>query len=130
MQPSPANAIRRLRASPIPHGMTTVAGQSGEGISSDGMMLTTNPPAFTACSAAILVAGLPHPLTTLCRIAPKERQLGPPTDTQPMRGRHFREYKSEDVAVTGTSMRKYIDGRGSGELGEHLNSLGVYRTRG
>lgn len=65
MQASPANAISRFRASPIPHGMTTVAGQSGEGISSGGMMLTTNPPAFTACSAAILVAGLPHPLTTV-----------------------------------------------------------------
>ncbi len=61
----PAKAIRRLRASPIPHGITTVAGQSGEGISSGGMILTTNPPALTACSAAILVAGLPHPLTTV-----------------------------------------------------------------
>jgi hypothetical protein len=47
----------------------------------------------------------------LCRIAPKERQLGPLTDMPPIPGRHFREYKSEDVGVAGKLMRKYIDGR-------------------
>jgi hypothetical protein len=62
-QASPASAMSRLRASPIPHGMTTVAGQSAEGIWSGGMTLTTSPPARTARSAATLVAGLPHPLT-------------------------------------------------------------------
>ena len=48
----------------MPHGMTTVAGQSGSGISSDGRMLTTSPPAATARCAATRVAGLPQPLMT------------------------------------------------------------------
>lgn len=67
MHASPANAINRFRASPMPHGITTVAGQSDGGISSGGTMLTTKPPAFTACSAATLVAGLPQPLMTVMR---------------------------------------------------------------
>lgn len=65
MQASPAKAISRLRPSPMPHGMTTVAGQSEAGISSGGMMLTTRPPASMACWAATLVAGLPQPLITV-----------------------------------------------------------------
>jgi hypothetical protein len=65
MQASPDSAMSRLRASPIPHGTTTVAGQSGGGISSGGTMLKTNPPAATARSAATRVAGLPQPLTTV-----------------------------------------------------------------
>lgn len=77
MQASPANAIIRFRASPMPHGITTVAGQSGEGISSDGTMLTTNPPAFAACSAAILVAALPHPLMTVMPSRAKRAPASP-----------------------------------------------------
>lgn len=65
MHASPERAIKRLRASPIPLGMTTVAGQSAGGIWSGGMMLTTRPPEARACSAATLVAGLPQPLTTV-----------------------------------------------------------------
>lgn len=57
---SPAKAISKFRASPMPQGMTTVAGQSAEGISSGGMMLTTRPPACKARSAATRVAGLPQ----------------------------------------------------------------------
>ena len=42
MQASPASAIKRLRASPMPHGRTTVAGHSGGGISSGGTMLSSH----------------------------------------------------------------------------------------
>src|SRR5262249_980758 len=56
---------RRLRASPMPHGTTTVAGQSGGGIVSGGTMLRTKPLARIARSAATLVAGLPQPLTSV-----------------------------------------------------------------
>jgi hypothetical protein len=73
-QASPAKAISRLRASPMPHGMTTVAGQSGSGISPGVMMLTTSPPAFTALCAATRVAGLPQPLTT---VIPKRARSSP-----------------------------------------------------
>lgn len=62
-QASPDRAMSRLRASPMPHGTTTVAGQSGGGIRSGGMMLNTRPPAAMARSAATRVAGLPQPLT-------------------------------------------------------------------
>ncbi len=66
MQASPDSAINRLRASPMPLGITTVAGQSAAGISPGGMMLTTRqPPAVSARSAATRVAGLPQPLTTV-----------------------------------------------------------------
>lgn len=65
MQASPASAMSRLRASPMPHGTTTVAGQLPSGITSGGMMLRTSPPAAIARSAATRVAGLPHPLTTV-----------------------------------------------------------------
>ena len=57
--------MRRLRASPIPQGSTTVAGQSDGGISSGGTMLSTRPFAWMARSAATRVAGLPQPLTTV-----------------------------------------------------------------
>ena len=51
--------------SPMPHGMSTLHGQSVTPISSEGMMLTTIPPAASARSAATRVAGLPQPLTTV-----------------------------------------------------------------
>ncbi len=65
IQASPARAISKFRASPMPQGMTTVAGHSADGISSGGMMLTTRPPACSARSAATRVAGLPQPLTSV-----------------------------------------------------------------
>ena len=74
MHASPARAIRRLRASPMPHGTTTVAGQSGGGIVSGGTMLRTKPFARIARSAATLVAGLPQPLT---RVIPSLARASP-----------------------------------------------------
>jgi hypothetical protein len=66
----------------MPLGTTTVAGQSDGGISSDGTMLSTRPPARTARSAATLVAGLPQPLTSqfigglLCRARLRKEIVG------------------------------------------------------
>lgn len=77
MQASPASAISRFLASPIPLGMTTVAGQSAGGISPDGTMLTTMPPASIARSAATCVAGLPQPLTTVTPILANSAPAAP-----------------------------------------------------
>jgi hypothetical protein len=65
MQASPDRAMSKFRASPIPQGTTTVAGQSDAGISPGGTMLSTMPPAAIARSAATRVTGLPQPLTTV-----------------------------------------------------------------
>ena len=61
-QASPASAIIKFRASPIPQGIRTLQGQFSVWMSSEGIMLTTVPPAASARSAATRVAGLPHPL--------------------------------------------------------------------
>jgi hypothetical protein len=74
MQASPAKAMSRLRASPMPQGISTLQGQFSKPISSDGTMLTTSPPAARARSAATRVAGLPHPLT---RVTPRRASSSP-----------------------------------------------------
>ena len=65
IQASPARAISRLRASPMPQGMRTLQGQFSRLMSSEGTMLTTSPPEASARSAATRVAGLPQPLITV-----------------------------------------------------------------
>ena len=74
MQASPDKAMSKLRASPMPQGTTTVAGQSGGGMWSGGTILNTRPPAAIARSAATLVAGLPQPLT---KVIPSEAKSAP-----------------------------------------------------